>query len=144
VKRFPPLLGMLAVIGLGLWGAASPPAQALPQAPDEVLERGLEVYKAQYCGACHTLPLAGSKGTFGPPHIGMRGVAEARLRSPDYRGEATTPEEYLLESILHPARYLVPGFEMTPHHMPAYALSDEDLAALVALLLHPESPTERR
>lgn len=98
--------------------------------------RGVEVYRANYCGACHTFAAAGSLGTFGPSHDGMATVAGERLKDPAYTGAATTPADYLRESILDPSAYLVPGYLQSTHAMPAFVhLNEEDLEALVALLL---------
>lgn len=41
----------------------------------EVMARGLAVYQSYYCGACHQLDAAGSKGVFGPPHNAMGVIA---------------------------------------------------------------------
>lgn len=97
--------------------------------------RGLEVYKEQSCGTCHTLTRAGAGGVFGPSHDGVGTHAEERIRDPAYHGEARTAEQYLRESILDPPAYRVPGYGHTRFAMPAYTeLPDSDLEALVHLL----------
>jgi len=102
---------------------------------DALIARGVEVYREQGCGVCHSLAQAGTGGVFGPSHDGVGGRAEARVHDPRYHGKATTGREYLKESILDPAAYRVPGFEITRFAMPAYTgISDEDLDALVAML----------
>ena len=104
--------------------------------PDALAERGVEVYKEQYCGICHRLDAAGTAGMFGPMHDGFAQIAEQRLRDPRYTGEATTPGEYIYESIVSPKLYFVEGYQQSQHHMPAYTnLSAIDLGALVELLL---------
>jgi nitric oxide reductase subunit C len=45
----------------------------------------------------------------GPSLAGVRARAEAVVKSPDYKGTAKTPEEYIRESILNPNAYIVPG-----------------------------------
>jgi hypothetical protein len=51
-------------------------------------------------------------------------------------GGATTAREYIRESIVSPDAYLVPGYEVTSHHMPAYGhLEEGEIQALVQLLL---------
>ena len=101
-----------------------------------LLQDGLQVYTQYYCGICHRLDAAGTKGAFGPSHNAMHVIAGARIQDPNYRGTATTAEEYLRESILEPEAYLVPGYVATPHRMPAYThLSDPELDALVFLLM---------
>jgi len=105
--------------------------------PDPALvEAGMAVYRAQYCGICHTLTTAGTTGTFGPPHDGLAETAALRIQDPRYAGEATTPEQYIAESIVKPQVYTVEGYVGTSHAMPPYThLSDEDVQALVALLM---------
>jgi nitric oxide reductase subunit C len=97
---------------------------------------GILVYKQQYCGVCHTFSKAGTKGPFGPSHDGIRATAEERVRSESYTGRATTAAEYLRESIVDPAAFVVPGFASTRYTMPAYShLTDAEIDSLVALLL---------
>jgi mono/diheme cytochrome c family protein len=103
---------------------------------DVLAEQGLKVYQAQYCGICHQLDAAGTAGLFGPTHNGLAQTAEERLGDPLYTGSARTAGEYVRESILNPESYLVPGYELSNHRMPAYVnLSEKDLEALVQLLL---------
>ena len=96
---------------------------------------GLQIYRDQYCGICHQSTTAGTGGTFGPPHDGIGALAAQRIQDPGYQGAATTPAEYLYESLVDPQRYFVPGYELTPHRMPSYTfLSAEQLDALVQFL----------
>ena len=56
-------------------------APAETNRPDAALvEAGMAVYRAQYCGICHTFTAAGTTGTFGPPHDGMAETAALRLQ----------------------------------------------------------------
>ena len=121
-----------ALIETALVADAPPPA-----AFDAALyDRGVEVYLAAYCGSCHALEAAGSWGAFGPTHDGMGLTAAERLADPNYSGHATTPEEYLRESILEPQLYYVPTYVTSPHRMPAYThLPAEDIDAMVYMLL---------
>jgi hypothetical protein len=67
----------------------------------------------------------------------MGSLAEQRIRDAGYTGTATTAEAYIRESILDPTINLVPGYEHTRYHMPAYTtLHHADLDALVHMLLH--------
>jgi len=158
-RKGEPILDRLTVLGLGLLTlsvgcapsggndsepgtvpiAVSPdPGSSEPDASvgDPSIARGLEVYKSQYCGVCHTLSTAGSTGTTGPTHEGMGTIASQRIRDPDYVGAATTPEAYLRESIVAPAKYLVSGYELTRYRMPAYTNLDEaEVGALVEMLV---------
>lgn len=102
----------------------------------ELLALGLTTYRAQYCGVCHALDAAETRGTFGPTHNDMGATAAARLLDPGYSGNATTAAEYITESILDPLIYSVPGYGITSHRMPPYThLPDAEVAALTAFLL---------
>jgi mono/diheme cytochrome c family protein len=125
--------GAALALGIGQDGAPAP-------ADADEAAFGVEVYLRSYCGACHALSAAGTKGAFGPAHDDARPLAEERLLDPAYRGRATTAEDYFRESIVEPAAYIVPGYAATPHAMPAYTNFDErELAALVALLMQQDS-----
>jgi len=101
----------------------------------EVTSAGLQLYRQSYCGICHQLTAAGTKGAFGPPHDGIGAQAAQRLLEPTYRGAATTAAEYLYESLVEPQLYVVPGYELTPHRMPSYSfLTPRELTILVQWL----------
>lgn len=107
------------------------------QASPERLAEGLRVYRAQYCGVCHQLRAAETTGQFGPSHDRMAWIAQTRLLNAAYTGSASTPSEYLSESILTPDAYIVEGYESSSHHMPSYAhLPPGDIEVLVYLLAH--------
>jgi nitric oxide reductase subunit C len=111
-------------------GARATPDQEAPPT------NGLDVYRAQYCGVCHTLDAAETKGPFGPTHNGMASTAARRLEDPDYTGKASTAGEYIRESIIDPTVYLVPGYGLSRYRMGAYTmLSEAELDALVQFLL---------
>ena len=110
--------------------------QALQASPDQLAE-GLRVYRAQYCGVCHQLSSAKTTGLFGPSHDRIALVAQNRLLNPAYTGSASTPSEYLRESILTPDVYIVEGYEVSSHSMPSYAhVSPGGIESLVYLLAH--------
>ena len=62
------------------------------------------------CSVCHTIPgIAGADGRVGPPlFIGTTGPD--RLRDPTYRGHASTVHEYVIESVVEPGLFVVPGY----------------------------------
>ena len=62
------------------------------------------------CAACHTIPgIQAAKGREGPRLVlGVNGLK--RLADPNYHGMATTVHEYIMESILSPGAYVVPGY----------------------------------
>ncbi len=110
---------------------------ALIPVDSTLIERGIEVYRANYCGSCHTLTAANTRGTFGPAHDHVATMAAQHLLLNSYSGEATTIEAYIRESIVNPIIFYTPGYEATNHHMPAFThLPDDELELLVYLLAH--------
>lgn len=98
-------------------------------------ERGISVYRSQYCGSCHTLSAANTRGILAPNHDAAALSAAQQIALPGYTGSATTVEDYLRESLLEPEAYRAQGFELTNHHMPAYVhLPPQDIDALVYML----------
>ena len=69
-----------------------------------------ELFVRAGCPVCHQIPgIAGARGQVGPPlWLGKTGVA--RLADPQYRGQAQTVREYIVESVVSPGTYVVPGF----------------------------------
>ncbi|HRJ42148.1 MAG TPA: hypothetical protein PL105_09710, partial [Caldilineaceae bacterium] len=127
----PPLMTGMAFVPTVIARLATP---ASLQASTEEMTKGLQIYRAQYCGVCHQLSAAQTTGQFGPSHDGMARTAQNRLLDPRYSGRAATPDEYLAESILKPEAYVVDGYEVSSHHMPSYAhLPGEQIDALVYL-----------
>lgn len=59
------------------------------------------------CNACHSI--APGANLAGPTLAGLATRAAAIVVSPDYKGSAKTPVDYIRESITHPSVYLVPG-----------------------------------
>lgn len=103
---------LVTIHGFGEPPPADPPAVDDEDTPERVVaELG--------CGVCHQIPgmAAARSGVEGPLLI-PRATAERRLASPRYRealaaGRATarTPRDYVVESILSPSAFIVPGFE---------------------------------
>lgn len=69
-----------------------------------------ELFVRAGCVVCHRIPgIAGADGKVGPPlWLGKTGAA--RLADPQYRGQAQTVREYIVESVVSPGTYVVPGF----------------------------------
>jgi len=62
------------------------------------------------CPVCHTIPgIPGAEGRVGPP-LALGQTGPVRLADPNYRGQAQSVHEYVIESILAPSRYVVPGY----------------------------------
>lgn len=115
-----------------------PQVEVSPTPDAERLALGIDVYKRQACGVCHTLASVGTQGAFGPPHDDMAETASRRITEERYTGAATSPEEYIRESILKPAIFLTEGYQITRFPMPIYAtLSAAEVDALVYLLMQP-------
>ncbi len=91
--------------------STSPPIAQASDTPEQIV-------KMMVCFACHKIPgvsIAGT-GLIGPLLI-MKTNAENRIRSPEYqkavqagKAHATSPKEYVIESIIDPAAFIVPGF----------------------------------
>lgn len=97
-------------------------------------EQGRQVYLSQYCGVCHILSAAGSRGVFGPAQDGIGSTAAERIADSRYTGSATTAEEYIRESILTPSIFIVGG-GMSQQSMPSFGhLPAADIDALVYFL----------
>lgn len=113
-----------------------------PQPIDsERLELGKEVYRSQSCGVCHTLDSVGALGAFGPSHNNLATVAAERIHEERYEGAATTPEEYIRESIVDPQAFFVEGLQINRFPMPIFTnLTAQEVDALVYLLMQP--PTD--
>ncbi len=93
------------------------------------------------CVACHIIPgVPGAVGTIGPDLTEIGAVAEGYIQSGEYSGEATTAEEFLLESITSPDVFLsddCPGGTCQPGLMPSSLtdqLTDQEIEAIVSFL----------
>ena len=95
-----------------------PPAPVLSVAaltPDRVpLVTGdepiAEIFTKAGCSVCHTVPgISGADGRVGPPLL-LGATGPARLADPAYRGHAKTVHDYVIESVLEPGLFIVPGY----------------------------------
>lgn len=88
-------------------GATASP-QMVPLVTGE--EPIIDIFTMAGCPVCHTIPgIPGATGQVGPPLI-LGTTGEQRLRDPNYQGDATTVHDYVVESVLEPGRFLVPGY----------------------------------
>src|SRR5690606_11563146 len=90
------------------------------------------------CAACHSM--APGVNLAGPSLANIATMAEDTLKSGDYKGKATTVEEFIRESIVEPSAYLHPcamysagGTSFMPT-TDGQDLSDEQIDQLVAYL----------
>jgi hypothetical protein len=83
------------------------------------------------CAVCHKIPaVANANLAVVGPLLILKTTAPLRLASPAYQARlkaglahATTPKEYVIESIVDPAAFIVPGYEVenNPTMPPMYA-----------------------
>ena len=69
-----------------------------------------EIFTKAGCAVCHTVPgISGADGRVGPPLL-LGATGPVRLADPAYRGHAKTVREYVIESVLEPGLFVVPGY----------------------------------
>lgn len=97
-----------------------PPAEDKPAGPPIAMgsESAEEIVTKLVCYACHKIPgiSVAKTGAIGPLLIEGSSAAN-RIKSPEYQAavkagtaHATTPREYIIESIMDPSAFIVPGF----------------------------------
>lgn len=103
--------------------------------PEGDPEHGEKVALAKVCITCHV-------NSDGPPRFGADNDLPAiweraaqRIEDPAYTGSATTPQEYLIESITDPRIYEVDGDWPESMADNYYDLPEQDLADLIAWML---------
>lgn len=125
----------------------APPAEQAPLlAPELVpLVSGDEpitvIFTKAGCPVCHAIPgIAGADGRVGPPLI-MGATGPQRLRDPGYGGSAKTVHEYVIESVMEPGLYVVPGYP--DRTMPTWYGTKLSAAALEKIAAYLERQTEK-
>jgi hypothetical protein len=122
---------IVAVIALGLiWELRphqepdpTPASTTVSLTPDMVpLVTGDEpivaIFTRAGCPVCHTIPgVSGADGRVGPPLL-LGSTGPERLRDPAYQGRAKTIHEYVIESVIEPAAFVVAGYP--PNTMPTW------------------------
>ncbi len=138
------VLCALLTVGCGTIAQPTPTATPAPTAESvdmALIQYGVDTYLYYYCGTCHTLSIANTRGTFGPPHDNAAIQAARYIASDEYYGSATTVAEYLRESIIDPKAFFTPGFTASNHQMPAFTnLSTEQVDALIYMLMYQIAP----
>jgi len=145
---------LVATIALGvLWSLLSgrePPVAKSPSvavlAPEMVpLVSGDEstalIFTRAGCPVCHRIPgIKGADGRVGPPlWLGTSG--QERLRDPGYHGTAKTVHEYVIDSVLDPGLFVVPGYP--PQTMPTWYGAKLSALALEKIAAYLEAQTEQ-
>ncbi|GJL54433.1 MAG: hypothetical protein NPIRA02_15650 [Nitrospirales bacterium] len=96
------------------------------------------------CAGCHIIPnISAATGRLGP-QLQMKTNAPARLEDPAYTGHASSPSEYIMESILFHDVYIVADNPMYAQTTPSSSYYDNtigsvDLNQMVAYLESAES-----
>lgn len=69
-----------------------------------------EIFTRAGCPVCHVIPgIPGANGQVGPTLV-LGTTGPQRIQSPNYKGQAHTVHDYVVESVLDPERFIVPGF----------------------------------
>lgn len=116
---------------LFITGCAASPQTSLPTTGD--VERGAQLFaegrgEMPPCSTCH-LVLPGQVGfSIGPNLAGIRERAQTR-------SEGLAANDYLLQSILEPQRYIVHGYRNIMYSKYEVHLSEQDILDLLAYLL---------
>ncbi|HNN43799.1 MAG TPA: c-type cytochrome [Nitrospira sp.] len=144
---------LVALVGIQNSPAPFPVESAVPQIDPNMMplvtgeEPIQELFVRAGCTVCHQIPgIAGANGKVGPP-LWLGKTGPGRLADPQYRGQAQTVREYIVESIVSPGTYVVPGFP--PDTMPTWygrKLSAGALSKIASYLEQAmeESPSEPR
>ena len=92
------------------------------------------------CPVCHVIPgIPGANGRVGPVlTLGTTGVQ--RLGDPSYGGNAGTIRDYIVESVLEPERFIVPGYPSRT--MPAWYGTKLSALALDKIAAYLEKQTD--
>ncbi len=118
-----PLIIVVLIVGtlLALRSTQSPPVTPVSVPPVVALvpemvplvtgdEPIREIFTKAGCAVCHIVPgIPGADGRVGPP-LQLRTTGPVRLADPTYRGHATTVHEYVVESVIEPGVFVVPGY----------------------------------
>lgn len=105
--------------------------------PEGNAQRGEKLVLTSGCIGCHNAQASGPTwlNQDSSPSENLSERAKTKLASPDYTGEAKTVEQYLLESIVHPDVYVVPGY--SAGICPEYGskLTKQEAADIITYLL---------
>jgi nitric oxide reductase subunit C len=94
---------------------------------------GASLFVVEGCGTCHVT--VGPSTALQPSLAGTRAHAEDRIESPDYGGLATTPEEYIRESILDHCADVLPGYSCESAPDVGVRLGSDEIDALVEFIM---------
>lgn len=137
-----------------VWALREPPTSTLPPSrsaaptvtPETIPlvtgnEPVVDIFTRAGCAVCHFIPgIPGADGRVGPPLVlGTTGMA--RLNDTSYHGSAKTVHDYIVESVLEPQRFIVPGYPA--HTMPNWYGSKLSALALEKIASYLERQVEK-
>ena len=123
-RSITPLIVIVLLLGtiLALRSLNPPPSEtSVPVSPAAVLAPDMvplvtgnepiaEIFTKAGCAVCHIVPgIPGADGRVGPPLV-LATTGPARLADPAYRGHAKTVHDYVIESVIDPGLFVVPGY----------------------------------
>ena len=112
------LVGVLSVLGVrpSYQHVETKPPASRPQMSAETIplvtgeEATQDILTRAGCAVCHTIPgIPGAQGRVGP-RLTLGTTGPRRLADGHYAGQAETVREYVIESVLDPSIYVVPGY----------------------------------
>lgn len=100
----------------------------------------IEIFTRAGCPVCHSIPgIPGANGQVGPALV-LGATGAQRLADPAYHGTAQTVHEYIVESVVEPGVFVVPGYpERT---MPTWYGTKLSALALEKIAVYLEAQTE--
>jgi mono/diheme cytochrome c family protein len=98
-------------------------------------QRGSALVVAMGCTVCHVTTPTGPAWPVTPEQPGIGERATTRFTQADYSGSATTPEQYLFESIVLPGVYVVQPFTPLMPQNYSETLTAQTVADIIAYLL---------
>ncbi len=134
-KKLAALRGKAAAFLEHAKGAPGPKGQFAREALEtaRAVGRGEKLFQSAKCAGCHRIGKEGSSDD-GPDLDGAGSTAEARAQSRFVVvGRKMSGADYLVESLVDPDSYVVPGHAAGAHPDPA-SLKDGDIRDLVAFL----------
>jgi hypothetical protein len=99
-----------------------------------------DIFVRAGCPVCHAIPgIPGADGRVGPKLV-LGTTGTQRLNDPAYHGQARTIHDYVVESVLEPERFIVPGYP--GRTMPAWYGSKLSALALEKIAAYLEQQTD--
>ena len=103
--------------------------------PEGDAANGESLATSQGCVGCHVSTTTGPAWMPASAQPGIGARAETRFTEADYTGSATSPEQYLFESIVAPSAHLVDPYQDLMPKTYGEILTAQDVADLIAYML---------